>query len=451
MRARTALAAVALVATVLRGAGGGAESERPEPGAAGDAALARIVVDGTINPAVAEFVGESIARAAAAGAPALVVQLDTPGGLLTSARAVVKEVLAAPVPVIVYVAPSGAGAGSAGVFVTLAAHVAAMAPGTSIGAAHPVGGQGEDIEGALGEKIESFTAAFSESIARQRGRNVEWAAKAVRESVSATAEQALELSVVDVVARDLDELVARADGREVDVAGTRRRLTLAAARGPDGRVRVVDWEMRLGQRLLNVLADPNIAYLLMMAGLLGLYVEFTHPGFGLPGVVGAICLLLALTALHVLPVNYGGLALLLLGVALLVAEAFLPTFGLAGIGGIVAFVLGSLFLFHTEGTGIGVSRGVIAGAGGAVVVCMLTIGTLVARAQWSRAASGREGMVGTVGMVRRALAPHGTVLVRGEYWTAVSDEAIAVGEPVEVTAVEGMVLRVRHAPGRSAT
>jgi len=210
----------------------------------------------------------------------------------------------------------------------------------------------------------------------------------------------------------------------------------------------VDYEMRLGQRLLNVLADPNIAYLLMMAGLLGLYVEFTHPGLGLPGVVGAICLVLALTALHVLPVNYGGLALLLLGVAMLVAEAFLPTFGLLGVGGLVAFLLGSLVLFHGEGTGIAVAKGVVLGAGGGLALFMLLVGTLVVRAQWRRAGGGKEGMVGTIGMVRQALGPRGVVLVRGEYWTAVGDQPVAAGEPVEVTAVDGLVLRVRHAPGR---
>src|SRR5213078_1662487 len=253
-----------------------------------DGALARIVIDGTINPAVADFTHEAIARAEREGAPALVVELDTPGGLLPSARAMVKDILAAPLPVIVYVAPSGAGAGSAGVFITLAAHVAAMAPGTSIGAAHPVGGGGEDIKGTMGRKIVNFTASFSEAIAHKRGRNVEWAAKAVRKSVSITAEEAARLNVVDFVAKDLDEVVARADGRTVDVAGESRKLALGkAVRGAEGHVRVHTYEMRLSQRVLNVIADPRIASLLMMAGLLGLYLEFTHPGLAFPGVAGA--------------------------------------------------------------------------------------------------------------------------------------------------------------------
>jgi len=414
-----------------------------------DEALSRIVIDGTINPAVADFVHEAIARAEADHAPALVIQLDTPGGLLPSMRAIVKDVLASPVPVIVYVAPSGAGAGSAGVFITLAAHVAAMAPGTNIGAAHPVGGQGEEIKGVLGEKIENFTASFSEAIARRRGRNVEWAVKAVRESVSITGEEAAKIHVVDFVAKDLEDVVAQADGREVDVGGEKRKLALSHI-WSGGQVRARSYGMRLAQRLLNVLADPNIAYLLMMAGVLGLYVELTHPGVVFPGVVGGICLVLGLTALHVLPVNTSGLALLLLGVALLVAEAFLPTFGLIGAGGIAAFLLGSLFLFDTAATGVAVARSLVFGVGGTLAVLMLGIAALVVRSQRRRSVVGAEGMVGAVGVARSRLAPAGTVLVRGEYWSAEGDELVDAGEPVEVTAVEGLRLRVRRAPSRAA-
>jgi membrane-bound serine protease (ClpP class) len=412
--------------------------------AAGDATLARIVIDGSINPAVAEFVHESIARAHERNAPALVIQLDTPGGLLPSMKVIVKDVLSAPLPVVVYVAPSGAGAGSAGVFITLAGHVAVMAPGTNIGAAHPVGGQGEDIKGVLGEKIESFTASFSEAIARQRGRNVEWAVKAVRESVSIAAEEAARIKVVDFVATDLTELVRRADGREVEVAGAKRRLALGGVRAPDGSIRVETYTMRLSQRVLNVIADPNIAYLLMMAGLLGLYIEFTNPGVAFPGVAGAIALLLGLTALHVLPVNVSGLALLLFGVALLVAEAFLPTAGVIGAGGLVAFVLGSLFLYDTD-TGVAVSRSLVFGVAAGFVGIMLVVGTLVLRAQRAPVALGVEGMVGAVGVARGRLAPAGQVLVRGEYWTAESDEVVDPGESIEVTAVDGLRLRVRRA------
>ena len=412
----------------------------------GGVALARIVIDGTINPAVASFVHDAIERAHGEDAPALVIELDTPGGLLPSMRAIVKDLLAAPVPVIVYVAPSGAGAGSAGVFITLAAHIAAMAPGTNIGAAHPVGGSGEDIKGTLGRKIENFTASLSEAIARQRGRNVEWAVRAVRKSVSITAEEAARMNVVDFVAKDLDEVVTRADGRSVEVGGAVRKLALVkAVRGPDGHARVETYTMRLSQRVLNVVADPNIAYLLMMAGLLGLYIEFTHPGVAFPGIAGAICLLLALAALHVLPVNTTGLALLILGIALLVAEAFLPTFGVVGAGGLVAFLLGSLFLFDTAETGVAVARSLVFGVGGTLAAIILAVGALVVRSQRARPALGAAAMVGAVGVARGRLAPTGSVLVRGEYWTADSDEVVDEGDRVEVTAVDGLRLRVRRA------
>src|SRR5262245_38470622 len=230
-----------------------------------------IIMHSTIDPAVADFIHESIASSAQEGAQALIIQLDTPGGLLNSTKSIVKDILGAPLPVIVYVAPGGAGAGSAGVFITMAGHIAAMAPGTTIGAAHPVSGGGQDIEGDMREKIENFTASFSESIAQRRGRNVEWAEKAVRESVSITEVEALQKKVIDVVAADVQDLLRKAEDRKVEIGNTKTVLNFKAARGPDGLARVVALEMRLKHRVLNILADPNIAYLLMMAGLLGLY------------------------------------------------------------------------------------------------------------------------------------------------------------------------------------
>jgi membrane-bound serine protease (ClpP class) len=435
---------VAVLALVAALAGG------PARASGADGRLARIVIDGTINPAVAEYIDQSIARAAADGSPALLIQLDTPGGLLQSTRAIVKRILGAPLPVIVYVAPSGGGAGSAGVFITLAAHVAAMAPGTSIGAAHPVGGQGEELKGPLGEKIENFTASFGEAIARQRGRNVKWAVKAVRKSESITAEEAAKILVVDFVAKDVQGVLQQASGRKVDVAGTERTLDFSGVIEPSGTPRVETYEMRFAQRLLNVLADPNIAYLLMMAGVLGLYVEFTHPGLWFPGITGGICLLLALAALQVLPVTYSALGLMALGLLLLIAEAFLPTFGLVGLGGAVAFVLGSLFLFDRGETGIAVSRSLVFGAGGAFALVILVIGALVMRSERRPPVTGAEAMLGAVGVVREPLAPRGTILVRGEYWTAESDAEVGVGERVEVTAVDGLTLRVRPAGVRGA-
>lgn len=409
---------------------------------AGPGTLVRVVVDGTINPGVANYVHDAIQEAADAGAPALLLQLDTPGGLLTSMRAMVKDILSAPLPVIVWVAPSGAGAGSAGVFIALAGHVAAMAPGTNIGAAHPVDSSGEAPTGAAGEKIENFAASLSESIAQQRGRNVQWAERAVRESVSATAEEAAKLRIVDFIARDLAELVERADGRSVDVAGRNQKLALAkAVRSPNGGIRVVTVDMTIGQRVLNVIGHPNVAYLLMMAGMLGLWVEFTHPGVIFPGVVGAICLLLGLTAVHVLPVSTSGLVLLLLGLALLIAETFVPT-GLLGAGGVAALLIGSLFLFDRE-AGVQISRSVVFSVAAVFGAFLVIVMTLVVRGQRRPAAVGAEAMVGEIGRAQERLAPSGTVLVHGEYWAADSEEPVDAGGRVRVTAVEGLRLRVR--------
>ncbi len=399
-----------------------------------------IVIDGTINPAVDDFIGESIATSARDGAVALVIQLDTPGGLLTSTKHIVKEILGAPVPVIVYVAPAGASASSAGVFVTMAGHVAAMAPGTTIGAAHPVGPGGSDVGGDMREKIENFTVSFGQSIAERRGRNVAWAEKAVRESVSITEKQAVEKKVVDVVAPDLKSLFAQIDGREVQVGDTRRKLAL----GPDPDLHRL--EMRLKDRLLDRIADPNIAYLLFMAGVLGLYFEFAHPGVVFPGVAGSICLLLALAAFQVLPINATGILLLLIGIAMLIAEIFVASFGVLGVGGVAAFVLGSLFLFDAADPTMAVHRPIIAAAALTVSAFFLAVGYLVLRTQVRRATTGSEGLVGELGVVRERVMGTGKVFVHGEYWNAVSDAPLEVGERVEVTSVEpGMRIRVRRA------
>jgi membrane-bound serine protease (ClpP class) len=403
-----------------------------------------IVLDTTINPAVADFIHESITRSAQENAAALVIQLDTPGGLLNSTKTIVKDILGAPVPVIVYVAPSGAGAGSAGVFITMAGHIAAMAPGTTIGAAHPVSGGG-NIEGDMREKIENFTASFSEAIAQRRGRNVEWAEKAVRQSVSITEVEALQKKVIDLVAADMQELLRKAEDRKVDIGNTKIPLNFKAAREEDGTVRVTTLEMRLKHKVLNILADPNIAYLLMLAGLVGLYVEFSHPGAIFPGLAGGICLVLALTAFQVLPINSTGLLLLGLGMALLVAELFVPSFGVLGVGGIISFVLGSLFLFDAPAEELAVDRGLIVTAALCVSAFMLLVGTLAVRTWRQRPTTGREGMIGEIGEVRERIAPRGKVWLHGEYWTAESEEELEVGQKVRVIGINHMVLRVRKA------
>jgi membrane-bound serine protease (ClpP class) len=400
-----------------------------------------IAIDGSINPAVDDFIRESIGRAKTNGARALIIQMDTPGGLLTSTRTIVKEMLGAPVPVMVYIGPSGAGAGSAGVFITMAAHVAAMAPGTNIGAAHPVAGGGQEVKGVMGEKIENFTASFSESIAQKRGRNTEWAIQAVRKSVAITEKEALKINVIDIVARDIDDLLKQADGRKIDIDGHKHELALK-------NVRVMRHEMSLKQKVLNTIADPNIAYLLMMAGILGLYMEFAHPGVIFPGVAGAICLLLAFASLQLLPINYTGLVLVILGIALLVGEAFYPSFGVLGIGGIISLTLGSLLLFDTPMSDFGVDRSIVFTAVGTLGSFVLAISYLVFRSQKAKPTLGIQGLIGEVGEVRDKLSPVGRVFVHGEYWKAEAEKEIDTGEKVEVVGVEGMVLKVRRATQR---
>jgi len=399
-----------------------------------------IVVDAGINPATADFIHESLGTAERNGAAALVIQLDTPGGLLDSTKLIVKDLLGAPLPVIVYIAPSGAGAASAGVFVTMAAHLAAMAPGTNIGAAHPVGGQGETIGGDMREKVENFAASLSKAIAQERGRNVEWAEKAVRESVSATEQEALKLHVVDLIAPSVEDLLRQATGKEISINGRRTTLDLAGAD-------IVLRDMRLKQKILNVLSNPNVAYLLMMAGVLGLYVEFTHPGVFFPGIAGAICLLLGMTALQVLPINYGGLVLTLLGIGLLISELFVPSFGILGIGGILAFVLGSLLLFDTPASTLSVDPNIVYAAAATLGAFTLWVSYLVVRTQRRRPSLGVEGLVGEVGEVRQRIDGRrgGKVFVQGEYWSAVADAPIDVGERVQVVGIEGMQLTVRLA------
>ncbi len=415
------------------------------PAPIGGAHINLIVVDATINPAVADFIRESIDHASKDGALALIIQLDTPGGLLTSTKTIVKDLLDAPLPVIVYVAPGGSGAISAGVFITMAGTIAAMAPGTTIGAAHPVAGGGQNIEGDMREKVENFTASFSESIARRRGRNVEWAEKAVRESVAITETEALEKKVIDLVAVDVQDLLRQAEDRTVEVGSSKQKLDFAAAQGAGGSFRIVTQEMRLKHKVLNILAHPQVAYLLMMAGILGLYLEFSNPGLLFPGLAGTICLLMALTAFQVLPINYTGLLLILLGIALLVTELFIPSFGILGVSGIVAFVLGSLFLFDSSDAEFAIDRGIIAAVAVSVGTFMLVAGTLAMKAYRQPPVSGLEGLIGETGEVRVRLAPRGKVWLHGEYWNAESEEdEIEADQPVRVVAVNHMVLKVHR-------
>jgi membrane-bound serine protease (ClpP class) len=398
-----------------------------------------IGIDGPINPAAADFIDDALKRAGTDGADALVIELDTPGGLLTSAQQIVKSLLNSAVPVIVYVAPAGSSAASAGTFVTEAANLAAMAPGTTIGAAHPVEMTGGNVEGALGTKIENYTASFARTIAQHRGRNEQWMEDAVRKSSSIDQRQALKLHVIDIVASDLNDLLAQASNREVTVAGGRKvKLQVAGAE-------VRTYEMRFGERVLNRLADPNLMYLLLIAGLLGIYLEFAHPGVYLPGVAGAICILLALASFQVIPINLTGLLLILLGVGLLTAEAFVTSYGVLGMGGVIAFLLGSLFLVDRSETDLRISFSIIVGAAFALAAIILGIGFFVIREGRQRAKTGSEGLIGELAEVREQIEPGapGRVFVHGEIWRAVSDQPIGPGNHVRVTGVRGLEVTVR--------
>ena len=416
----------------------------------GPIAIARI--DGSINPASSDYLQRAIEEAAASDAVILLIELDTPGGLVASTQDIIQAMLASRVPIVVYVAPQGAWAGSAGTFITLAGHVAAMAPGSSIGAAHPVGigGGSPSPEGeggkpsVEGQKAENLMASFIESIAKKRGRNVEWAEKAVRESVAATAEEALQLKVIDLVARDRAELLAQLDGRVVQTDQGPQRLLVAGAAQHE-------IEMSLLTRILNVVVDPNIAMLLLMAGLLGLYVEFSQPGLVLPGVLGAGCLILAMIAMQVLPFSWVGVLLVLLGVGLLVAEGFLSSFGVLFLVGLGCLLIGGVMLFDRPDLSDltvdfwRVLVPITVGFGLCVGLLLLAIGRVARSAQ----VAGVEQLVGMIGVASTRLAPSGTVFVHGEYWSADAAEPVEANERVELLAVEGLRLRVRRAPQRS--
>ncbi len=409
-----------------------------------------VTLSGTINPASSDFLQKAIAQTETEGAEALLIELDTPGGLVASTKDIIQAILNARVPVIVYVAPRGAWAGSAGTFITLSAHVAAMAPGTSIGAAHPVGiggpqgeekGEGRDY---AAEKAENLLAAFIESIAKERERNVEWAVKAVRESVAIAPDEALKLNVIDLVAEDRAELLEKLEGRTVRVEGKERTLTLAGA-----ELRPI--EMSPLTRLLHVIASPDVAVLLILAGLLGLYIEFNQPGLFVPGIVGAICLILAMIALQLLPFSWLGLLILLLGLGFLVAEIFVTSYGVLFSLGILCILVGGSMLFRLPAVSdLTVSFWtVLVPAVAALALFAALVIFAVGRTLGRGQTAGVSELIGQVGRTETPLAPDGRIFVRGEYWSARADEPIAAGERVEITAVDGLRVRVRRAPSET--
>ncbi len=398
--------------------------------------VALVPVEGVISPVTVRIIGTALERARSEGAAALVIQLDTPGGLERSMRSIVQQILSSDIPVIVYVAPTGARAASAGVFITMAAHVAAMAPATNIGAAHPVAMGGGTIDKESMKKIENDAAAFARTIATTRGRNVEWAEKAVRQSVSATEREAVRLNIVDLVADSTADLLDRIDGRRVK---TPRGAVVLKTSG--ATVRPIEIGFR--DRVLNVITDPNVAYILMMLGMLGLFFELSNPGVILPGVIGGISLILAFFAFQSLPVSYAGLLLILFAIVLFIAEVKVTSHGILAIGGIIAMVLGSLMLYETPSVAIRVSVWVILPTVGVTAGLFIVALTAGVRALRGRPLTGAAGMVGSTGVTRSAIDPEGQVLVQGELWRAVSDGGpIAVGEAVRVVAVEGLTLKV---------
>jgi membrane-bound serine protease (ClpP class) len=415
----------------------------PDPGSSEvSSAVVAVRIDSIIHPVAHDLLVAAIEEAEARGAAAVVVELSTPGGLLDVTRRMASAMLGTRVPVVVYVSPSGAQAASAGFFLLMAADVAAMAPGTNTGAAHPVGGQGEDIPGHMGEKAEQDAAAQIRSLAARQGRNVELAEAAVVESRSFTADEALEQGLIDLIAPSLERLLADLHGRTVEKEG--RSLTLATSGATVHRV-----EMTLIQRLLSTVSHPNIAMMLLTLGFIGIYVEVTNPGMIFPGVVGLLSLLLAFYSLSVLPLSYLGVGLLLLAALLFVAEIYVASYGLLTVGGVVALVLGSMMLIRSPDPALQISLWLIGGLATAAVLTVLMMMTLVVRTHRSQVATGAEGLVGKHGVARSELAPRGTVFVHGELWNARSEDPVPAGGEIVVVAVEGMRLRVRPAePGR---
>ncbi|MDJ0949145.1 MAG: nodulation protein NfeD [Alphaproteobacteria bacterium] len=429
---------------------------------------------GPIGPATSDYVERGLEQAREQGAEAVVLRIDTPGGLDSAMRDIIKSVLSSPVPVVAYVAPSGARAASAGTYILYASHVAAMAPGTSVGAATPVpiglpsplpspprperqpekNGEPDEeqttddtpprepkpaVRPTMGDKAVSDAAAYIRSLARMRGRNADWAEKAVREAASLGAEEALEIGVIDIVAPTLEDLLAQLDGRQVVVLGQTRSLSTKAAR-------TVEIEADWRTELLAVITNPNVAYILMLVGIYGLMFEFINPGALVPGIVGAVCLVLALYALNVLPINYAGLALMLLGIGLMTAEAFAPSFGVLGIGGAAAFAIGSVILFEAGGPHFAVSWAVV----GAVALSSLAFSMIViamaVKARRRPVVTGRREMIGSKGQVLEWSGRTGRVRTHGEIWQASAHTPLEPGQEIRVASLEELTLVVEPVP-----
>jgi membrane-bound serine protease (ClpP class) len=450
-RAGLLFGSIFLIGFTLLVAGKGVENSRAE----GQGTAMVLHIDGAIGPAVSDYFIRGLARAEKEGARLVILQMDTPGGFDRSMREIISHILLSSVPVVTYVSPVGSRAASAGTYILYASHVAAMAPTTNLGAATPiqVGGlpgspqdepsspeKEEEQEGAtvpkdaLERKMVNDAVAYIKSLANRHGRNAQWAEQAVREAVSLTAEEALETGVIDLIADSIDELLRKIDGRQVIMEND--TMTLATA---DLSIVRIDPDWRT--RLLSVITDPNIAYILMLLGIYGLIYELANPGFFLPGVAGAICLLLALYTFHVLPINYAGLALIALGITFMIAEAFVPSIGALGIGGVVAFVIGSIILMDDDSMRISlpliIGTGIFSGA-----FFLWLIGRLITMGK-KKVRTGAEEMIGAIGEAMEDFAAQGRIWIHGESWRASSPEPVKKGQKVRVISQDGLLLNVK--------
>ena len=400
-----------------------------------------VKLSGAINPAVAEYVSHEILEANTEGDALIVLQLDTPGGLDTSMREIIKNIQSSKVPVASFVAPTGSRAASAGTFITIASHIAVMAPGTNIGAAHPVNmlGGGSDNEQAktMEKKVVNDAAAYIRSLAELRNRNAHWAEMAVVNSVSISAEEAMKLNVIDLIAGDVKALVLAVDGREVQVTSGSIKLKTK-------NLEIIYHEMNPRQKMLDIISNPNVAYIFMMLGLVGLFFEMSNPGLVLPGVIGAISLILALYAMQTLPINYAGLLLILVGVILFIAEINVMSYGLLSVSGVISIFLGSTMLIDSDDPALQISRAILYPTLALTVALSLGIVALATRTRSLKKLGGIEGMLGETGLVKQVLNPQGLVLVHGELWVAEAETEtqIAEGERVQVDLVEGLKIKV---------
>lgn len=409
------------------------DAQKGQPGAR--ALVYRLDVDGTINPAVADYISKGIEQAAEHKAECVVITMDTPGGVLTTTKSIIKDMLNAKVPVVVYVAPSGSSATSAGALIAMGADIAAMAPGTNIGAAHPVTTGGQDITGTMSEKVMNDLTAYMRSVVLKRGRNADWAAKAITASASVTAEDALKMNVINIVANSIPDLLKQLDGKEIVKEGRTYVLHTASA-----KVEKIPHGLRF--KILDVVANPNVVYILGMLGLVGIMMELYHPGLIFPGLLGGLCLLLTLFAAQVLPINYVGILLIIFSIVLFVLELKVPSFGLLTIGAIASLTLGSVMLFETGETAMRVSWSVIIPTVAGVSAFFVFAMGLAVKAYRSKPRTGDQGLVGEVGYAVSDVAADGKVAVHGELWNAQADSHIPKGERVRIIKVSNLWLKV---------